>query len=148
MGMKLKIGSPVSGSNFYPRREVINRLRDALERDHVSFLAPRRTGKTSVLIHLVETADADHPHLRINLETCTRPDHALHDGDELAFCLFRRGRENPTQERTRLLCRGRLHALEYGCKRSSASLQGHGYEQNQIAAPYRVDAFGVWVRIP
>jgi hypothetical protein len=71
--MKLKIGSPVSGSNFFPRPDVTLRLHKALERDHVSFLAPRRTGKTSVLIHLEESASPDHPHFRINLETCTTP---------------------------------------------------------------------------
>jgi hypothetical protein len=71
--MKLKIGSPVSGANFFPRPDVIFRLRKALARDHVSFLAPRRTGKTSVLIHLEEIAPDDHPHFRINLETCTNP---------------------------------------------------------------------------
>ena len=71
--MKLKIGSPVSGDNFYPRKGVIRNLRRALDRDHVSFLAPRRTGKTSVLIHLEETAPQDHPHLRVNLEKCTQP---------------------------------------------------------------------------
>lgn len=75
--MKLKIGSPVSGDNFYPRPQVVKQLRNALERDHVSFLAPRRTGKTSVLINLEETADDEHPHLRINLETCTRPDQMI-----------------------------------------------------------------------
>ncbi|MCW1924497.1 hypothetical protein OKA05_18165 [Luteolibacter arcticus] len=71
--MKLKIGSPVSGDNFFPRPDVTARLRRALERDHISFLAPRRTGKTSVLIHLEDTAPEDHPHFRINLETCTSP---------------------------------------------------------------------------
>lgn len=71
--MKLKIGSPVSGENFFPRPDVISRLQGALRRDHVSFLAPRRTGKTSVLIHLEESAPETHPHLRINLETCTTP---------------------------------------------------------------------------
>lgn len=71
--MKLKLGSPVSGDNFYPRPEVAARLRRALARDHVSFLAPRRTGKTSILIHLQETAPEVHPHLRINMETRTSP---------------------------------------------------------------------------
>ncbi|MCB1230399.1 MAG: hypothetical protein KDN19_09045, partial [Verrucomicrobiae bacterium] len=75
--IKLKIGSPVSRSHFYPRDQVVRRLRRALKRDHVSFLAPRRTGKTSVLIHLEETAESDHPHLRVNLEKCTRPDQMI-----------------------------------------------------------------------
>ena len=71
--MKLKIGAPVSGKNFFPRPDIIFRLRKALGRDHVSFLAPRRTGKTSVLIHLEESSAEDHPRFRINLETCTTP---------------------------------------------------------------------------
>lgn len=71
--MKLKIGSPVSGDNFYPRSGVVNQLQKALSRDNVSFLAPRRTGKTSILIHLEDCADDSHPHFRINLETCTTP---------------------------------------------------------------------------
>lgn len=71
--MKLKIGSPVSGENFYPRPDVIARLGKALARDNVSFLAPRRTGKTSILMYLEKHADDTHPHFRINLETCTTP---------------------------------------------------------------------------
>ena len=75
--MKFRIGSPVSGDNFFQRPLVISSLRNALGRDHVSFLAPRRTGKTSVLIHLEETAPGNHPHFRINLEKCTRPDQMI-----------------------------------------------------------------------
>ncbi len=71
--MKLKIGAPVSGDNFYPRTQVIQQLQKALSRDNVSFLAPRRTGKTSILIHLEENAGESHPHFRINLETCKTP---------------------------------------------------------------------------
>ena len=77
--LKLKIGSPVSGANFFPRPDVIFRLRRALERDHVSFLAPRRTGKTSILIHLEESSAEGHPHFRVNLEVCTSPEQMVNE---------------------------------------------------------------------
>lgn len=71
---KLKIGSPVSGDDFFfPREDIIKRLRKTLLRDHVSFLAPRRTGKTSILRYLETEAPQDHPHYFINLETITSP---------------------------------------------------------------------------
>ncbi len=47
--MKLKIGSPATGNNFYPRDSLRAELLRALERDQLKFLGPRRTGKTSVL---------------------------------------------------------------------------------------------------
>ena len=50
--MKLKIGSPVTKENFYPRTDIRGRLVRALKRDMVTFLGPRRTGKTSILLDL------------------------------------------------------------------------------------------------
>lgn len=47
--MELRIGSPATGNNYYPRPELIRKLLRALERDNVAFLGPRRTGKTSCL---------------------------------------------------------------------------------------------------
>jgi hypothetical protein len=75
--MAIRVGPPVSGPNHFPRPDVERRLRRTLQRGHVSFMAPRRTGKTSELIHLVDSAPEDRPHWRINLETCSRPDHWL-----------------------------------------------------------------------
>ena len=46
---KLKIGSSATGDSYHPRQRLRNRLLRALQRDHVAFLGPRRTGKTSVL---------------------------------------------------------------------------------------------------
>ena len=51
---KLRIGAPATGDNFYPRSRLRDRLLRALQRDHVAFLGPRRTGKTSILIDLVD----------------------------------------------------------------------------------------------
>ena len=71
--MKIRIGSPVSGEYFYPRQKIINRLNKTLEGDNISFLAPRRTGKTSILFHLRDHCPEDNPHFFVNLETCTTP---------------------------------------------------------------------------
>ena len=49
---KLKIGAPATGDHFFPRTSLRQRLLRALSRDHVAFLGPRRTGKTSILLDL------------------------------------------------------------------------------------------------
>jgi hypothetical protein len=49
---KLKIGSPATGDHFFPRTNIRQRLVRALARDHIAFLGPRRTGKTSILLDL------------------------------------------------------------------------------------------------
>lgn len=53
--MKLKIGNPATGSDFFPRESVRSRLLRALARDHVAFVGPRRTGKTSILKNIAQT---------------------------------------------------------------------------------------------
>lgn len=47
--MKLKIGPPATGDNFYKRPKLIEKLLRILEENNVAFLGPRRTGKTSCL---------------------------------------------------------------------------------------------------
>lgn len=69
--MRIIIGSPATGDNFYPRNTVIQRLQKALETEHVLFLAPRRTGKTSAVLHLKERAPACC--VFQNLERCNHP---------------------------------------------------------------------------
>ena len=49
---KLKIGSPATGDHFFPRTNIRGRLIRSLARDHIAFLGPRRTGKTSILLDL------------------------------------------------------------------------------------------------
>lgn len=71
--MKIRIGSPVSGEYFYPRQQIIDRLTKTLAVDNISFLAPRRTGKTSILFHLRDHCLEESPHFFVNLETCTTP---------------------------------------------------------------------------
>lgn len=47
--MKIRLGPPATGSDFYPRPALRKRLLRALGRGHVAFVGPRRTGKTSIL---------------------------------------------------------------------------------------------------
>jgi hypothetical protein len=47
--MKIRLGPPATGSNFYPRPALREKLLRALERGNVAFIGPRRTGKTSIL---------------------------------------------------------------------------------------------------
>lgn len=54
--MQIVIGAPATGSNFFPRNQISQQLQRALQAEHVLFLAPRRTGKTSVLLDLQQNA--------------------------------------------------------------------------------------------
>src|SRR5258707_723844 len=66
--MKLRIGPPVTGEDFYPRPQLIQTLTRALRGGHVAFLGPRRTGKTSCLKSLVANPPANYVPLLLNLE--------------------------------------------------------------------------------
>lgn len=54
--MKLTIGNPVKGDDFFDREAEQKRLWRQLETDNVLMLAPRRIGKTSLILRLCETA--------------------------------------------------------------------------------------------
>lgn len=73
MSMQIKIGAPATGSDFFPRDQIVEVLLNALHVEHVLFLAPRRTGKTSVVLHLQDIAPARC--IFINLEKCNHPKH-------------------------------------------------------------------------
>ena len=66
--MKLRIGPPVTGKDFYPRPILMDGLTRALQGGHVAFLGPRRTGKTSCLKAIVAQPPAEYVPLLLNLE--------------------------------------------------------------------------------
>ena len=66
--MKLRIGPPVTGKDFYPRPNLMDGLTRALQGGHVAFLGPRRTGKTSCLKAIVAHPPAEYVPLLLNLE--------------------------------------------------------------------------------
>ncbi len=51
------VGRPVRGHNFFDREREQDRLWRRLSTDHVLLLAPRRVGKTSLLLRLADTAE-------------------------------------------------------------------------------------------
>jgi len=54
--MKLSIGNPVQGDDFFDRKKELSIIWDRLKREHILMLAPRRIGKTSILEKLVADA--------------------------------------------------------------------------------------------
>ena len=65
---KLKIGSPATGDHYFPRAALRSRLIKALSRDHIAFLGPRRTGKTSILRDLERNPPAGTSALYLDLQ--------------------------------------------------------------------------------
>ena len=55
--MKLNVGNPVEGDDFFDREKEQQRAWRKLESSHLLMLAPRRIGKTSLILRLCETAD-------------------------------------------------------------------------------------------
>lgn len=53
-----RIGPPVQGSDFFDREGERRRAWDFLHRDHLLLLAPRRVGKTSLMLQLKDEAPA------------------------------------------------------------------------------------------
>lgn len=56
--MKLSIGNPVQGEDFFDREKELAIIWDRLKREHLLMLAPRRIGKTSILEKLIVDAEA------------------------------------------------------------------------------------------
>jgi uncharacterized protein len=56
--MKLTVGNPVEGDDFFDREDEQKRAWRHLESDHLLMLAPRRIGKTSLIYRLCETSQA------------------------------------------------------------------------------------------
>lgn len=65
---KLKIGSPATGDHYFPRTALRRRLIKSLSRDHIAFLGPRRTGKTSILRDLERHPPAGTSALYLDLQ--------------------------------------------------------------------------------
>lgn len=51
-----RVGQPVTGSDFFDREREQARIWDDLHRDHLLLLAPRRVGKTSLMLRIKQQA--------------------------------------------------------------------------------------------
>lgn len=71
--MRLIIGTPATGDDFFPRDDVLAVLRRGLVAEHVLFIAPRRTGKTSLLKALARQSSAGTKAFYIDLERFSHP---------------------------------------------------------------------------
>jgi len=65
--MKIRIGPPVTGDNFYKRPVLIKKLLRIIEGSHVAFLGPRRTGKSSCLEE-IKSSPGPYLPILLNLE--------------------------------------------------------------------------------
>lgn len=74
----LVLGAPATGPKFWPRPDVVHLLEEALVNDHVLFPGPRRTGKTSILLHLRDGARAPRRVVFINAEKFVTAPELIH----------------------------------------------------------------------
>lgn len=52
-GPNITIGPPVSGEDFFGREEIITTLWEVLQSHSVLLAAPRRVGKSSIMLKLI-----------------------------------------------------------------------------------------------
>ncbi|MCH8128191.1 ATP-binding protein, partial [candidate division KSB1 bacterium] len=68
--MKIQTGNPVGGENYFKRPRLIEKAWDMIEAsNHILIAAPRRVGKTSLLIHLRENPKDHYNMLLIDTES-------------------------------------------------------------------------------
>lgn len=69
--MKLGIGKPVRGDKFYPRPEISAKLLELLEEDaNILLSAPRRVGKTSIILNLYDKPPKNYLVVYVDTEKC------------------------------------------------------------------------------
>jgi len=66
-------GSPARGDDFHFRGSFLEDLKESLNHEHVLLLAPRRMGKTSVMLRLQDEAILDRTVVFLNVEEITTP---------------------------------------------------------------------------
>jgi len=75
--MRLKVGSPVVGGNFFEHRAILKRFESRLEQSSFCFVGPRRTGKTSILHHYEKNPPGDYIPIHLDLQKFTTADEWL-----------------------------------------------------------------------
>src|SRR5438552_2705522 len=73
-GVTLTLGAPVRGESMFGRQREIAELRERLRASHVLLLAPRRVGKTSVMLHLVDNPEPGQDVIFLDVEEMKRPE--------------------------------------------------------------------------
>jgi predicted AAA+ superfamily ATPase len=67
------VGSPARNDDFWFRENFVADLWEALEKHNVLLLAPRRTGKTSVMYHMLDNPKEGWLVIHLNVEDLATP---------------------------------------------------------------------------
>jgi Cdc6-like AAA superfamily ATPase len=67
------VGGVARNSDFYFRKTFVADILDSLKKDNVLLLAPRRTGKTSVMYYLLDNCDSEFKVIHLNVEDLETP---------------------------------------------------------------------------
>lgn len=67
------VGGVARNSDFYFRKDFIDDVLDSLKKDNVLLLAPRRTGKTSVMYYLLDNCNDKFRVIHLNVEDLETP---------------------------------------------------------------------------
>jgi len=69
-----RVGSPVTGDDFFNRKEFVRQVSDKLrEGNHVLLAAPRRFGKTSIMYRLMQQPQWEYHVVHVDLEGLNHP---------------------------------------------------------------------------
>lgn len=67
------VGGVARNSDFYFRKTFIYDVLDSLHKDNVLLLAPRRTGKTSIMYYLLDNCESEFRVIHLNVEDLETP---------------------------------------------------------------------------
>jgi hypothetical protein len=70
----LVLGQPVTDDNLFGRERELAELAELLRSDHVLLVAPRRVGKTSVMLRLTQQPPQDFDAIYLDVEGLSRPE--------------------------------------------------------------------------
>ncbi len=69
----LIVGPPATGERFYDREELVESIWDRLDAGSILFVAPRRFGKTSVMLHLRDNPKPGYTPIYLDIEGLESP---------------------------------------------------------------------------
>lgn len=112
---ELIVGPPATGERFYDREELIKRIWGILKVSNLLFVAPRRFGKTSVMLHLRDNPERNYKPVFMDLEWFESPSQFVTEViAEMVRCLpgFQRALSGVTKLSTELA--DLLRGIDFG----------------------------------
>jgi len=111
----LVVGPPATGERFYDREELVKEIWEKLKISNLLFVAPRRFGKTSVMLHLRDNPKENYKAVFMDVEWFDSPSQFVTEViAEMVRCLpnFRRALNKITKLSNRLA--GLLRGIDVG----------------------------------